>query len=88
MACGQPLSDGKMGDVNVLDFLSFEGGAFYVLDRGYGPRPPRVDFRRRYKLQQTGAFFVTRAKRRTNTHSHDFKSLSLRLALRLPCGKA
>ena len=65
MARGQPLSDGKMGDVKVLDFLSFEGGAFYVTDRGYGPRPPRLDFRGLNKLQQTGAFFATRAKRRT-----------------------
>ena len=29
------ISDGKMGDVNVLDMLSFEAGAFYVMDRGY-----------------------------------------------------
>ena len=28
------ISDGKMGDVNVLDMLSFEAGAFYVMDRG------------------------------------------------------
>jgi len=29
------ISDGKMGDVKVLDMLSFEAGAFYVMDRGY-----------------------------------------------------
>ncbi len=57
MARGQPLSDGKMGDVNVLDLLPIEAGAFYVMDRGY------LDFHRLYKLHQTGAFFVTRAKR-------------------------
>jgi hypothetical protein len=50
------LSDGKLHDVNVLDMLSFEAGAFYVMDRGY------VDFERLYALHQTGAFFVTRAK--------------------------
>ena len=50
------ISDGKLHDVNVLDMLSFEAGAFYVMDRGY------VDFERLYSLHQAGAFFVTRAK--------------------------
>ena len=50
------ISDGKLHDVNVLDILSFEAGAFYVMDRGY------VDFARLYTLHQAGAFFVTRAK--------------------------
>ena len=49
-------SDGKLHDVNVLDMLSPEAGAFYVMDRGY------VDFARLYVLHQAGAFFVTRAK--------------------------
>jgi len=50
------ISDGKLHDVNVLDLLSFEAGAFYVMDRGY------VDFARLHALHQAGAFFVTRAK--------------------------
>ncbi|MCM0607791.1 MAG: IS4 family transposase [Ideonella sp. WA131b] len=50
------ISDGKLHDVNVLDMLAFEPGAFYVMDRGY------VDFARLYALHQAGAFFVTRAK--------------------------
>jgi Domain of unknown function (DUF4372)/Transposase DDE domain len=50
------ISDGKLHDVNVLDMLSLEAGAFYVMDRGY------VDFERLYMLHQAGAFFVTRAK--------------------------
>ena len=54
------ISDGKMGDVNVLDFLPIEAGAFYVMDRGY------LDFERLYTLHQAGAFFVTRAKRGMN----------------------
>jgi hypothetical protein len=51
------ISDGKMHDVNVLDIMPIEAGAFYVMDRGY------VDFARLYGIHQTGAFFVTRAKR-------------------------
>lgn len=54
------ISDGKMGDVNVLDFLPVEAGAFYVMDRGY------LDFGRLYVLHQAGAFFVTRAKSNMN----------------------
>ncbi len=50
------ISDGKLHDVNVLDLLAVEAGAFYVMDRGY------LDFSRLYTLHQAGAFFVTRAK--------------------------
>ena len=51
------ISDGKMHDVNVLDLLLIEAGAFYVMDRGY------LDFERLYTLDQAGGFFITRAKR-------------------------
>jgi len=50
------ISDGKLHDVNVLDLLVPEPGAFYVMDRGY------IDFARSYILQQAAAFFVTRTK--------------------------
>ena len=50
------ISEGKLHDVNVLDLLIFEPGAFYVMDRGY------LDFERLYLLHKAGAFFVTRAK--------------------------
>ena len=45
-----------MHEVNVLDFMPIEAGAFYVMDRGY------LDFTRLYGLHQAGGFFVTRAK--------------------------
>jgi hypothetical protein len=54
------ISDGKLGDVNVLDILPLEAGAFYIMDRGY------LDFARLYTLHQAGAFFVTRSKRGMN----------------------
>ena len=54
------ISDGKMGDVNVLDILPLEAGAFYIMDRGY------LDFARLYAMHQAGAFFVTRAKSNFN----------------------
>jgi len=50
------ISDGKWHDVNVLDYLLPEPGAFYVMDRGY------LDFARLHRFHEAGSFFVTRAK--------------------------
>jgi hypothetical protein len=55
--CFIHISHGKMHDVNVLDLLPIEPGAFYAMDRGY------VDYERLYRFTQGGAFFVTRGKR-------------------------
>jgi hypothetical protein len=70
------ISDGKLGDVNILDQLAFEAGSFYVMDRGY------IDFDRLHVLHQAQAFFVTRAKsnlqyRRVYSHRID-KTTGLR----------
>jgi hypothetical protein len=53
------ISVGKLHDVNALDPLIPEAGAFHVMDRGY------LDFGRLFKLNNSGAFFVTRAKSNT-----------------------
>lgn len=50
------ITNGKIHDVNALDDLVFETGAIYVFDRAY------VDFARLYRIHQSLAFFVTRAK--------------------------
>ena len=50
------ISSGKNHDVNYLDEIEYEPGAYYILDRGY------VDFKRLYTIHQAGAYFVTRAK--------------------------
>ena len=51
------ISDGKLHDVNALDYLIPMPGAYYVIDRGY------LDFGRLYQLHQAKAYFVTRAKK-------------------------
>ena len=51
------ITDGKVHEVNILDELVPEAGAFYLLDRGY------LDFARLYRFHQAGSFFVTRARR-------------------------
>ena len=50
------ISDGKLHDINVLNILVPEAGAFYVMDRGY------VDYEKLYRLHQAASFFVIRAK--------------------------
>lgn len=51
------ITPGSVHDVNILDELLFEPGAIYVMDRGY------IDFARLHRIEQSSAFFVTRAKR-------------------------
>jgi hypothetical protein len=70
------ISDGKLHDVNVLDILVTQAGSYYVMDRAY------VDFGRLYRMDQSKANFVTRAKvgfnfKRRYSHPVD-KSTGLR----------
>jgi hypothetical protein len=51
------VTPASVHDVNLLDRLVIEAGAFYLFDRAY------LDFARLYRLHQAQAFFVTRAKR-------------------------
>ena len=51
------VSDGKFHDVNVLDILAVEPGAFYIMDKAY------IDFSRLFGIHQASAFFVIRGKR-------------------------
>ena len=58
------VTGGQVHDVNLLDVLELEAGAFYLLDRGY------VDFARLYLFTQACAFFVTRAKKNLQFYLH------------------
>jgi len=51
------ITDGKVHDVNFLDLIEYEAGAFYIVDKGY------YDFERLYRINQAKAFFVIRAKK-------------------------
>lgn len=70
------ITDGKVHDVNILDALPIEPGAFYIMDRGY------LDYARLHNISQAAGFFVTRAKsnfkcRRIYSHHVD-RSTGLR----------
>ena len=53
------ISTGKLHDVNAMDFITWEPGSWYVMDRGY------LDFKRLYLLHQSQSWFVTRSKKNT-----------------------
>jgi hypothetical protein len=54
------ITDGKWHDINILDLLIPEPGAFYIMDRAY------LDYDRLYTLHRAGSFFVTRTKSNLN----------------------
>ncbi len=54
------VTDGNIHEINILDNLIPEPGAFYILDRGY------IDFERLYTLHQNKAFFVIRSRSSLN----------------------
>lgn len=56
------VSDGKYHDVNLLDVLLPEPGAFYLVDRGY------LDWERLHTLHRASSFFIIRAKSNLNFH--------------------
>jgi hypothetical protein len=58
------ISDGKVHEVNILDQLLPEPGAFYIMDRGF------LDFDRLYRFHQAGSFFVTRGKSNLKVQRH------------------
>lgn len=48
------ISDGLLHDVNILDSIQFEPGAFYIMDKAY------IDFARLYRIHKANSFFVLR----------------------------
>lgn len=62
------ITSGKVHDVNILDLISIETSAFYIIDKGY------IDFERLFTLKNKNAFFITRAKKNLacqRIYSHD-----------------
>jgi hypothetical protein len=70
------ITSGKVHDVNILDQLVCEAGAFYVMDRGY------LDFARLHAIHRQGAFFVTRTKKRFNFQRRYSHSVNKRRGVR------
>jgi hypothetical protein len=71
------VTDGKVHDVNILDELIFEPGAIYSMDRGY------TDFKHLFRIHQTPATFVIRAK--DNLVFHRLESLPVDKTTGLRC---
>jgi transposase len=50
------ITEASVHDVNAMDYIVYESGAYYVFDRGY------IDFDRLHRITLSSAFFVVRAK--------------------------
>lgn len=50
------ITEATVNDVNAMDLIPYETGAYYIFDRGY------IDFKRLYYITKLSAFFVTRGK--------------------------
>jgi Domain of unknown function (DUF4372)/Transposase DDE domain len=70
------VTSGCVHDVNILDQLTWEAGAIYLMDRGY------IDFRRLYRIHQSGAFFVTRSRQRLDCQRLSSQSVEKTTGLR------
>lgn len=51
------ITTARTHDVNILDMIEIEVGAYYIMDRGY------IDFQRLYQINSTPAFFIIRPKK-------------------------
>lgn len=60
--CFVHISPAAMHDVNAMDLLYYEPGGYYILDRGF------IDYSRLFRIQQSSAFFVVRAKDNLQFH--------------------
>jgi len=74
--CFIRITHGKTHDVNVLDHMPIEPGAFYMMDRGY------VDFARLHRFTQLPAFFVTRAKKNIDYSRRESREVDKSTGLR------
>jgi len=67
------ITSARVHDVNILDIISIEPSAIYIIDKGY------IDFERLFELNNKNAFFITRAKNNLKSkriYSHDVSKFS------------
>jgi hypothetical protein len=74
--CFLRISYGKMHDVNILDELPIEPGAFYIMDKAY------IDYARLYRLHQQAAFFLTRVKKNLDAKRRESRIIDRATGLR------
>jgi len=74
--CFIQITDGKTHDVQVLDDLPYEPGAFYIMDRGY------IDYTRLYTITKNPSFFISRAKSNMDYRRHSHRPVDRSTGLR------
>lgn len=70
------ITEGNVHDVNLLDQLILEPGAFYILDRAY------IDFARLYLFTLHSAFFVIRARKNLDSTRRNYRLVDKTTGLR------
>jgi len=76
ISCFIQITDGKTHDVNALDDLPYEPGAFYIMDRGY------IDYTRLYTITKHPSFFISRAKSNMDYRRHSHRPVDRSTGLR------
>jgi hypothetical protein len=74
--CFLRVSHGKTHDVNILDELPIERGAFYVMDKAY------IDFARLHRFEEEAAYFVTRGKQNLDCRRRESRPVDKEIGLR------
>jgi hypothetical protein len=74
--CFISITEGSVHEVNALDDLPLEAGAYYVMDRGF------VDFARLYRFHQAQAFFIIRAKSNMDFRVRESRSIDTNSGLK------
>ena len=64
------ITNATVNDVNAMDVIPYEAGAYYIFDRGY------VDFARLYTINCLSSFFVIRAKKNMKFKSSVFAKVN------------
>jgi hypothetical protein len=64
------ITDAKVHDVKAMDLIPYEGGAYYIFDRGY------VDFERLYRITQLSSYFVIRSKKNMQFECSEYRSVN------------
>jgi len=74
--CFLRITAGSVHEVNILDELPLEAGAYYLMDRGF------VDFARLYRFTQQQAFFITRARKHMDYRVRESRPVNTDMGLR------
>lgn len=69
------ITDAKVHDVNAMDLIPYESGAYYIFDRGY------IDYERLYRIHQLDSYFVIRSKKGMQFKCSEYRAVDVRTGI-------